>query len=111
MLPGPGRLPGLVGATINDAGVIAYYTSIIDFTNVATPLVYGVYIVKNSSPAKVIASGDSLFGAKVTLAGSLSIGSTGRFLSTSGQIAFGYSLDNGAQGIAVAAHRLLRDLG
>jgi hypothetical protein len=96
----------LFNASINDAGTIAYYAQSVNpnLNAVLTqPLTLGLYVLKTPSPVKVIAAGDPLFGAKVTLlSGTLALGRTSRFINSSGQIVFGYTLDNGARGIAVA---------
>ncbi len=100
-LKGTGTLPILQvrAPTINDSGSIAYMATNGGLT---APLQYGVFVRTDSSSTKVIQTGDTLFGGVVSLAGTLGNTNSSRYLNSTGQVAFVYTLTNRTQGIALA---------
>jgi hypothetical protein len=101
IIHGTGSVPGDVyAATINDAGAIAYFKA----PDISTPgSTYSIqYAADGKTPQPVISSRDSLFGGTVSQLGDFAKVSTGRYLNSSGQIAFLYSLTDGRHGVALA---------
>ncbi len=76
--------------SINGAGTVAFMASL-DSGG------FGIYIGDGADTSEVIGSGDPLFGSTIT---SLNISPTS--FNDLGQVAFGYTLANGATGIAIA---------
>jgi hypothetical protein len=98
IVQGAGRRVGFMQPALNDAGDLAYLAA--DPTTFATSLRF--LRSGSQTPTVVLASGDTLFGSAVTVG--IAVSSVGfRSLNRSGQIAFSYTLANGARGIALAS--------
>ncbi|HEX5229851.1 MAG TPA: choice-of-anchor tandem repeat NxxGxxAF-containing protein [Bryobacteraceae bacterium] len=80
--------------TINANGEVAY------FGNFILAHLQGIFTGPDNIKDKVIATGDPLFGSVVSEITPPQV--PGKFLNDKGQIAFGYRLSNGLQGVAVA---------